>query len=67
MMKDATGKELAIGDRVVTNQQGYTYGLATGIVEGFTEKKVRIRLTNKTWRYSDDTCLKFSEQCAKVE
>lgn len=66
-MKDATGKTLSVGDRVVTNQKGYTSDLATGVIEGFTEKKVRIRLTNKVWKYSEDTCLKFPEQCAKVE
>jgi hypothetical protein len=64
-MLDATGKTLQIGDRIVTNQNGDR--LVCGIIEDFTTKKVKIRLTGKTWEYSDYTCLKFPEQCAKVE
>lgn len=67
-MKDVVGKELNIGDRIVMiPQNGYTSALAVGIVEGFTPHKVRIRVTNKVWQYSDDTCLKFPEQVAVVE
>ncbi len=66
-MKDVTGKELSIGDKIVLiPQNGYTASLSIGIVTGFTEKKVKIHLTNKAWAYSDDECLKFPEQVAKV-
>lgn len=66
-MNDVTGKLLAVGDQIVLiPQNGYTMSLSMGIIIGFTEKKVRIRLTNKCWSYSTDECLKFPEQVAKV-
>jgi hypothetical protein len=66
-MKDVTGKELSVGDQIVLiPQNGYTHSLSMGIVTGFTPKKVKIQLTNKAWSYSDDECLKFPEQVAKV-
>ncbi len=64
-MIDATGKELQIGDKIVTNQNANR--LAVGIVEGFTAQKVKIRLTSISGDYSDYTCLKFPDQCAKVD
>lgn len=67
-MKDVTGKILAVGDKVVMiPQNGYTVSLSTGIVIGFTAQKVRIQVTEKAWAYSDDRCLKYPEQVAKVE
>jgi hypothetical protein len=66
-MKDVTGKELAVGDQIVLiPQNGYTMSLSMGIITGFTAKKVKIQLTNKSWSYSADECLKFPEQVAKV-
>ena len=66
-MKDVTGKELSVGDQIVLiPQDGYTMSLSMGIINGFTAKKVKIRLTNKCWSYSEDECLKFPEQVAKV-
>jgi hypothetical protein len=66
-MKDVTGKELTVGNNcVLIPQNGYTMSLSMGVIVGFTEKKVRIRLTNKCWAYSADECLKFPEQVAKV-
>jgi len=66
-MKDVTGKELTIGDKIVLiPQNGYTQSLSMGVIAGFTPQKVKIRLTNKAWCYSDDECLKFPEQVAKV-
>ena len=59
-MIDATGKELQIGDKIVTNLSDIR--LVVGIVEGFTAQKVKIRLTS-----GDYTCLKFAEQCAKID
>ena len=64
-MIDATGKELQIGDKIVTNQNANR--LAVGIVEGFTVQKVKIRLTSISGDYSDYTCLKFPDQCAKID
>jgi len=67
-VKDVTGKELAIGDKIVLiPQNGYTSQLSVGVVKSFTNQKVRITLTNKAWEYSCEECLKFPEQCAKVE
>ena len=66
-MKDVTGKELSVGDQIVLiPQNGYTQSLSMGVVIGFTAQKVKIQLTNKSWSYSADQCLKFPEQVAKV-
>jgi hypothetical protein len=66
-MNDVTGKVLTVGDKIVLiPQNGYTHSLSMGIVTGFTPKKVKIQLTNKARYYSDDECLKFPEQVAKV-
>lgn len=66
-MIDVTGKPLSVGDKVVLiPQNGYTDSLSMGVIIGFTPMKVKIRLTNKAWSYSDDECLKFPEQVAKV-
>jgi hypothetical protein len=66
-VNDVTGKELAVGDKIVLiPQNGYTMSLSMGIITGFTPKKVQIKLTNKCWDYSADECLKFPEQVAKV-
>lgn len=66
-MKDVTGKELSVGDKIVLiPQNGYTYSLSMGIIIGFTPKKIKIQLTDKAWSYSADECLKFPEQVAKV-
>jgi hypothetical protein len=66
-MKDVTGKPLEVGDKVVLiPQNGYTMSLSMGIIIGFTPQKVKIQLTNKAWSYSNDECLKFPEQVAKV-
>ena len=66
-MKDVTGKEMAVGDKVVLiPQNGYTMSLSMGVITGFTPKKVKITLTDKCWSYSADECLKFPEQVAKV-
>jgi hypothetical protein len=66
-MKDVTGKLLAVGDQIVLiPQNGYTMSLSMGLIIGFTAQKVKIQLTNKAWEYSDDQCLKFPEQVAKV-
>jgi hypothetical protein len=41
-MKDVTGKELVIGDKIVLiPQNGYTMSLSMGIVTGFTKQKVK--------------------------
>ena len=45
-MKDATGKTLSIGDRVVTTRN-FSCNLVPGIIEAFTKQKVRIRLTDR--------------------
>ena len=67
-MNDITGKPLSINDKVVfIPQDGYTSQLSTGIVEGFTKQKVKIKATNKAWRYSGDNCLKYPEQVAKID
>jgi membrane protein implicated in regulation of membrane protease activity len=66
-MKDVTGKELTVDDKIVLiPQNGYTQSLSMGIIVGFTAQKVRIKLTGKAWEYSADECLKFPEQVAKV-
>jgi hypothetical protein len=66
-MKDVTGKDMVVGDKIVLiPQNGYTHQLSMGVVIGFTSQKVRIKLTNKAWDYSNDECLKYPEQCAKV-
>jgi hypothetical protein len=66
-MKDVTGKKLEVGDKIVLiPQNGYTMSLSMGIIIGFTPQKVKIQLTNKAWSYSNDECLKFPEQVAKV-
>jgi hypothetical protein len=66
-MKDVTGKELSVGDQIVLiPQNGYTQSLSMGVITGFTAQKVKIQLTNKAWSYSNDQCLKFPEQVAKV-
>ena len=66
-MKDVTGKELTVGDKIVLiPQNGYTHELSMGVIIGFTPMKVKIKLTNKCWSYSADECLKFPEQVAKV-
>lgn len=66
-MRDITGKGLAVNDRIVLiPQDGYTSSLSMGIITGFTPKKVKIKLTNKCWESSNDECLKFPEQVAKV-
>ena len=67
-MIDVTGKQLSVGDKVAfIPQNGYTCALSVGVIIGFTKQKVRIQLTNKCWSYSDDECLKYPEQCSKVE
>lgn len=66
-MNDVTGKLLTVGDKIVLiPQNGYTSALSMGVIIGFTPKKVKIQLTKKCWSYSDDECLKFPEQVAKV-
>jgi hypothetical protein len=66
-MKDVTGKDLIVGDKVVLiPQDGYTFSLSMGVIIGFTAKKVKIQLTNKIWSYSNDECIKYPEQVAKV-
>lgn len=66
-MKDVTGKLLEVGDKIVLiPQNGYTHALSMGVIIGFTPQKVKIQLTDKAWSYSDDQCLKFPEQVAKV-
>jgi len=66
-MNDVTGKELRVGDKIVLIPQNkYTESLSMGIIIGFTTAKVRIQLTNKCWTYSNDECLKFPKQVAKV-
>jgi len=66
-MKDVTGKELVIGDKIVLiPQNGYTMSLSMGIVTGFTKQKVKLSLTDKCWSYSADECLKYPDQVAKV-
>lgn len=66
-MKDIVGQELAVDDKIVLiPQNGYTSELSVGVIVGFTPQKVKVRLTSKAWVYSDDTCLKFPEQVAKV-
>jgi hypothetical protein len=66
-MNDVTGKLLALGDTIVLiPQNGYTQSLSMGVIIGFTPKKVQIQLTDKSWSYSADECLKFPEQVAKV-
>ena len=66
-MNDVTGKELAIGDKVVLiPQNGYTMSLSMGVITGFTKQKVKISLTDKCWSYSADECLKYPDQVAKV-
>ena len=66
-MNDVTGKLLAVGDTIVLiPQNGYTQSLSMGVIIGFTSKKVKIQLTDKSWSYSADECLKFPEQVAKV-
>ena len=66
-MFDVTGKELNEGDKIVLiPQNGYTMALSMGIIVGFTSKKVKIRLTTKCWSYSNDECLKFPDQVARV-
>ena len=66
-MKDVTGKVLEVGDKIVLiPQNGYTQSLSMGVITGFTAQKVKIQLTNKSWSYSADQCLKFPEQVAKV-
>lgn len=66
-MKDVTGNDLAIGDKVaMIPQNGYTCELSVGIITGFTKEKVRIQVTTKAWSYSENTCLKFPMQVSKV-
>jgi hypothetical protein len=66
-MNDVTGKVLAVGDKIVLiPQNNYTQSLSMGVITGFTEKKVKIQLTDKCWAYSADECLKFPVQVAKV-
>ena len=66
-MKDVTGKDLIVGDKVVLiPQDGYTFSLSMGVIIGFTAKKVKIQLTNKIQPYSNDECIKYPEQVAKV-
>lgn len=66
-MKDVTGKDLAVGDKIVLiPQNGYTCSLSMGVITGFTAQKVRIQLTDKAWSSSADECLKYPEQVAKV-
>lgn len=67
-MTDITGKTLSVGDKIVLiPQNGYTHSLSMGIITGFTAQKVKIQLTEKSWSYSDDHCMKYPEQVAKVE
>jgi hypothetical protein len=66
-MKDVTGKELVVGDKIVLiPQNGYTSSLSMGVITGFTKQKVKISLTDKCWSYSADECLKYPDQVAKV-
>lgn len=65
-MKDVTGKELAIGDKIVfIPQGGYTCSLSLGTIIGFTPQKVRIE-SPKEHIGDKVACLKFPEQVAKV-
>jgi len=65
-MNDVTGKELAVGDKVVfIPQGGYTSSLSRGTIIGFTPQKVRIE-SPKEHMNDEDTCLKFPNQVAKV-
>lgn len=59
-MKDVTGKEIKIGNKVATNEVGYTCSLVVGVVEAFTPKKVKIRLSDKSH------LTKFPEQCCVI-
>jgi hypothetical protein len=65
-MKDVTGKELDIGNKVATNIQGYTYSLVICTIIGFTNQKVKLSYIND-WSHKPDECLKFPKQLCKVE
>lgn len=56
-MVDVTGKEIKIGDMVVTNKYGYTDTLYLGFVTRFTNQKVEVSSIG----------LKFGRQVAIVE
>lgn len=69
-MNDVTGKLLSVDDKVVLIPQGgYTESLSLGVIVGFTSQKIRIQLTNITWKIypeNSNTCLKYPAQVAKV-
>ncbi len=41
-MNDCSGRILTLGDKVVTNVDGYTSDLVVCVVMGFTPKKVKL-------------------------
>lgn len=62
-MKDVTGKELNVGDHVVTNYQTYTCELVIGTIVGFTPQKIKIETL---WQGRKQDIQKFTEQVAKI-
>ena len=73
-MKDCLGKELQLGDKIVTTDRNYA-DLIFGEVIGFTPKKVRVKYNDRTIREaigvskpeSDIVQLKLSHQLYKIE
>lgn len=66
-MNDVTGREINIGDKVVTTIGGYTDSLVIRYVLGFTPKKVVLRTKDTFYnscKYND--ILKFPNQIAVV-
>lgn len=61
MHKDFLGKELKVGDKVVTVQVGYRQ-LKRGIIKKITAKQVAVDIGNKDWDNSPKlfyTCPSF--------
>lgn len=61
MLKDVTGKDLAVGDKVVYSGGGYM-DLSVGYVVGFTPKRIKVARS-----LASEGSVKTSEQVAKVD
>lgn len=65
-MKDVLDQQLEIGDAIVLIPQSGTNGLSTGIVKGFTDTKVKVKIVKTTLSDFMPVCLKLPQAVCKV-
>lgn len=66
-MKDALGKEIKIGDTVVSTLDRYVYKLFVGTVIDIKKKMVTVEFNSTSYANSNKVRNKYPEQLAIVE